>query len=258
MAKKRITIFDGNNYLRRKYEETRGTSALRDVVMDIRTELASPGNMCMFVFDGVHCNRYRREFFPGYKVGRPPTPDGFNEQKKILKEILSHMPIMVLEVEGYEADDLIAAAVKNFQASPLFKDVSIHIKSTDKDFHQLGVSYEGKELPFPAEETVLYKTLVGDQSDKIPGIPGFGQKKFEALDKEAALQWLADDFPLDRIPVQIPESLCVWIRNNQETLRAYKKTCEFRPVPEKVLTDGIPPIKNEPHEVERLLQENLA
>ena len=253
-----ITIFDGNNYLRRKYEEDHSGSTLRAIVLDIRTELARKGNRCVFVLDGVKCNKYRRDIFPGYKVGRPDTPDAFNEQKRIFNEIVKHLPIITIEVPEYEADDIIAALVETFRASPHFPDAKYHIKTTDKDFHQLDVSYEGKGLGIPAEETVLFKTLVGDASDKIPGMPGFGLKKYEALNKPEALQWLEDGFPVDRIPVDIPKTQADWAAHNQATLVAYRDICRFRPVPEGLIESHSHFGMNKPEEVERILKENLA
>lgn len=253
-----ITIFDGNNYLRRKYEETHSTSVLRAVVVDIRTELARKGNKCVFVLDGYGGNQYRRNIFPAYKSGRPETPDAFREQQKIFNELLKSLPIITIQVPMYEADDIIADLVHTFKVSPLFPDAVFHIKSTDKDFHQLGVSYEGKGLPFPPEETILFKCLVGDPSDSIPGVAGFGLKKYDKLNKEVALKWMEDNFPLDRIPVEFHETQKKWIESNQALLIAMRDICKFRPVPEGLIEKHATFGNDNPKEIERILKENLA
>ncbi len=258
MPESRITIFDGNNYLRRKYEETHSTSALRAVVVDIRTELARKGNKCVFVLDGFNGNKYRRDKFPTYKAGRPPTPDAFREQQKIFNDLLKFLPIITIQVPEYEADDIIADLVQTFQQPDSFPDALYHIKSTDKDFHQLGVSYEGKELPFPPEETVLFKCLVGDSSDAIKGVAGFGVGKYEKLDKEIALKWLEDGFPLDRIPLDFHETQKKWIESNQDLLIVMRDICRFRPVPDGLIDKHAVFGENNPKEVERILKENLA
>lgn len=259
MPESRVTIFDGINYLRRKYEETHSVSVLRAVVVDIRTELARKGNKCVFVLDGFGANKYRRDIFPNYKGNRPSTPDGFKDQKKIFMELLKNLPIITIEVPEYEADDIIADLIVSFRESTHFSgDTIYHVKSTDKDFHQLGVSYEGKELPIPSEETVLFKTLVGDISDAIPGIAGFGIKKYDKLNKEVALAWLNDDFPLDRIPVDFPETQKKWIENNKDLLIAMRNVCRFRPVPDGLIDKHAVFGQDNPKEVERILKENLA
>ena len=258
MPESRVTIFDGNNYLRRKYEETRTTSALRDVVMDIRTELARRGNRCIFVRDGYRGNDYRKKIFPGYKSNRTKesVPDGFYDQMKVFDELLKHLPIISIQVPEYEADDIVADLVLTFKES--YPDATFHIKSTDKDFHQLGVSYEGKPLPFGPEETILYKVLVGDTSDAIPGVLGFGVKKYEKLNKETALQWLEDGFPLDRVPLEFHQTQKDWIETNRDLLIAMRDVCKFRPVPDGLLDKHAVFGDNNPQEVERILKENLA
>lgn len=252
---KTVTLIDGNNYVRRKFEQDKDQAGLRAVLLDIRSELARANNQVIFVFDGKGASRARREIFPGYKVGREPTPDSFFEHLRLLQRILSHVPIISIEVDGTEADDIIAHLVHDFRASENFgPQTPIHIKSTDKDFHQLGVTYEGKDLGIPPEQTVLYKVMVGDSSDKIPGIPGFGIKKFEALDKDAALSWLEAGFPEDRVP-PMPEACRKWCESNAETLRAYRDICRFFPVRHEDLMAGTTFGKDEPQEIEKIFKE---
>lgn len=255
---KTITIIDGNNWLRRLYQKELDTSALRTATLEIRTLLSTPDNRVIYVWDGLSCNRYRREIFPDYKGNRGDLPDGFLEQLKAFKRILSNLPIITVEVPYYEADDVIATLVKGFQTSEHFKDIEvIHIKSTDKDFHQLGVSYEGKRLEVAPKHTVLYKILIGDTSDKIPGVPGFGIKKFEKLDLDAASQWMEADFAPAHVP-DMPETQKKWCEENVATLKAMRDVCLFRPVPDGLLDEHAGFGDNKPEEVDKILKEHMA
>jgi DNA polymerase-1 len=134
---------------------------------------------------------FRSEKFPEYKANRAATPEEFRSQVSYINELLDAFEIPHYELEGYEADDVIATFVKNFG-----DEAEIYICSGDRDSFQLvseqvTVLYPKKgvtELARMTPAAVLEKygltpkqypdfaALRGDPSDNLPSIPGVGEK----------------------------------------------------------------------------------
>lgn len=134
---------------------------------------------------------FRSEKFPEYKANRAATPEEFRSQVSYINELLDAFAIPHFELEGYEADDVIATFVKHFS-----DDAEIFICSGDRDSFQLvsdqvTVLYPKKgvtELARMTPSAVLEKygltpkqypdfaALRGDPSDNLPSIPGVGEK----------------------------------------------------------------------------------
>lgn len=150
-------------------------------------------------FDKSRITR-RTEEFAEYKAHRQPTPPELREQLPILKELLTAMDITCIEMEGYEADDLIGSLCHKARESGL----SCLIMTGDQDALQLvGDGVEVLLTKKGISETELYnyetvlqkwevsprqlidvKGLMGDPSDNIPGVPGIGKKTAVKLIKE--------------------------------------------------------------------------
>ena len=133
----------------------------------------------------------RTAMYPEYKGTRKPMPAELLEQVPIIRELVRAMNIPILELEGYEADDLLGTVAKRAQA----KGYEVTIVSGDKDLLQLSdehikilmpkggtkfVAYypedvKREELVTPLEFIDL-KGIKGDSSDNIPGLPGIGTK----------------------------------------------------------------------------------
>ena len=140
---------------------------------------------------------FRKDLFPGYKEGRQPTPEDFKPQIPLVKEFLRLLGYPVLEIEGVEADDLLASLVETVLES----GGEVVLLTADKDFLQLlkpGVSilkpvkgiseFENldqgsfvERFGFNPEHFVTWLSLTGDSVDNIPGIPGVGEKTAKAL-----------------------------------------------------------------------------
>ena len=143
---------------------------------------------------------FRHLEYDAYKAGRAKTPDELSMQLPYLKEILAAMNIPILEMDGYEADDLIGTLVKRAEAEGL----EALVITGDRDELQLvsgrtsvlitkkGVSEFELNTPesmvekygFGAELFIDYKGLMGDASDNIPGLPGVGEKTAAKLVRE--------------------------------------------------------------------------
>lgn len=273
------TLIDGSNWLRRKYEEDRDISGLRASLNSLRSEIARPNNQVIFFWDGYNSNDYRKAIYPDYKSNRVKPVEGRDEfylQQKLFREIVKHLPIPWFRVDGYEADDIIAAFV---MALP--EGSKVHIKSTDKDFEQIpGVTHEGKSItevlkavvekerekgkdisgfdPIITPDFVIpFKVMVGDKSDAIPGIPGFGEKRWLLSDKTAIRAWFDSDFDPTLIP-EMSVKLTEWCTDNVELLRTMRKICQFRLVDKEVLSTHMNMGTDNPAAAEQILKDNLS
>ncbi|AZG43827.1 DNA polymerase I [Gordonia insulae] len=135
---------------------------------------------------------FRSEMFPEYKAQRSKSPDEFNGQVDLTKEVLDALGIPVMAIEGFEADDIIATLATQAEA----EGYKVLIVTGDRDSLQLvddsvtvlyprkGVSDLTRFTPEEVEKKYGltpaqypdYAALRGDPSDNLPGIPGVGEK----------------------------------------------------------------------------------
>jgi DNA polymerase-1 len=143
---------------------------------------------------------FRDEVYGDYKATRPPTPPDLPFQVAKVKEIIQHLGIPQFELEGYEADDILATFAKVLQ-----KSGSVYIVTSDKDLFQLvseniyiydaykNIIYDRDKVVekyrIMPERIADYLALTGDVSDNIPGVPGIGPKRaVEILKKYAKFE----------------------------------------------------------------------
>ena len=140
---------------------------------------------------------FRHEAYEQYKAQRPETPEDIRKAVPVIKQLLEAMNIPVLEVPGFEADDVIGTLSKQGEEAGF----EVYMATPDKDYGQL-VSNRvfmyrprhtgGFELMGPAEVCAKYGLqrkeqvidllgLMGDASDNIPGCKGVGEKTAVAL-----------------------------------------------------------------------------
>lgn len=131
---------------------------------------------------------FRRELYPEYKATRPPAPDDLKVQIGRCQEIIEAFAIPVLKQQGVEADDLIAAAVRDARRHGL----RVVIVGADKDLMQLvgddvvmwdtmrdrvfGVPEVEERFGVRVDQVRDLLALMGDSSDNIPGVPHVGPK----------------------------------------------------------------------------------
>lgn len=151
------------------------------------------------VWDGVGAKDFRRIHLPGYKAGRNKST-AVHEQLTIAREMLApmmrHVGITVCSAKAREADDVIAYLVKTLRDVPNF------VSTVDGDLCALvdanthvwrnGKLNENPYGQFPHRHITLYKTLVGDTGDKIPGAKGFGDAAFVDLIRIFGVEALDD------------------------------------------------------------------
>ena len=136
---------------------------------------------------------FRREIFPEYKANRAETPEDILLSVPYVKRVLDAMCIPVLEVEGYEADDVIGTLSQKGVAA----GYDVYMVTPDKDYGQLVrdncriykqkgaegsieiVDREAIRAKYGIDDPVLVRDILalwGDASDNIPGVPGIGEK----------------------------------------------------------------------------------
>ncbi|AFQ44754.1 DNA polymerase I [Desulfosporosinus meridiei] len=196
----RMLILDGNSLANRAFyalpplttADGRPTNVLHGfLTMLFKLEQEQHPDYWVVAFDKTKAT-VRIEQYAGYKAQRKETPEGLRPQFDYLKEILADMDVPLLELAGYEADDLIAAITKQAEA----QGMEIQIYTGDKDALQLisprtniFLTKKGISEIERYDETALWeryqlrphqiidlKGLMGDTSDNIPGVPGIGEK----------------------------------------------------------------------------------
>ena len=201
METRTIYIIDASGYIHRAFHAIRGlrnskgmaTNALYGLSTMLKKFLREKkSEYCVAVFDASRIS-FRNEIFAQYKANRPPAPDDLRVQFPYARKIASALGFPVLEVEGYEADDVIATITKK----ALEKGFRVVIESSDKDLFQL--VQEGVVVHDPMKDKVYdeqgvqeklgvlpsqvrdYLAIVGDTSDNVPGVAGIGEKGAQEL-----------------------------------------------------------------------------
>jgi len=199
---KKLLILDSNSIINRAFYGVRYLSTSDGTptnavygFMNILLKLISeekPDYLCA-AFD-VKAPTFRHEMYKDYKAQRKPMPDGLKVQMPIAKEIISAMNIPILEIAGYEADDIIGTVSRICEEN----DVKCMVATGDKDDLQLASEKTNIILTVSKQgvsDTVIYddkavvekygvtptefidvKALMGDASDNIPGVAGIGEK----------------------------------------------------------------------------------
>ncbi len=210
--KNRIFIIDGSSYLYRAFHampplsSSKGqpTGAVKGVTnMLLNLKKDSEGSPIIVVFDAKG-KTFRNEIYSEYKANRPPMPDELRLQLDPVKSICRAIGFPLIEIEGVEADDVIAT-ITRMAKDAKYKCV---VSSLDKDLMQLVEDPDTTLMNTMKheifnEEKVFEKfgvkpnqirdmlALVGDSSDNIPGVPKVGQK--------TAAKWLNEYSNLDGV-----------------------------------------------------------
>jgi DNA polymerase-1 len=136
--------------------------------------------------------QFRLDDYAAYKANRAETPDAFRQQLPLIREVLTALRLPMLEIEGYEADDLLATLTRRCREG----DSEVVIVTGDRDILQLvreGVSvimtrrgisdvirYDASAVMerygVAPEQWIDFVALKGESSDNLPGVPGIGDK----------------------------------------------------------------------------------
>lgn len=193
---KKVCLIDGSGYIFRAYyalpplstqEGTPVNAVLGFMNMFMRLTSKIKCDYCLVLFDAKRQN-FRNDIFPEYKGTRKETPEDLIPQFPIIHKAVETLNLNHLEIEGFEADDLIAT----YAREGVEKGFDVVVVSADKDLMQLirpGVEfYDSMKDKFFTPEDVKEKfgvypdkvvdvqALAGDSIDNVPGVPGIGLK----------------------------------------------------------------------------------
>jgi DNA polymerase-1 len=198
-----IYLIDGTAYIYRAYHAIRGLSNSRGLPTNAifgftrmlmkLMEDRSPQYVAMF-FDAKGPT-FRHEMYKDYKANRPPMPEEMVVQLPYIKKITAAFNLPIIEMPGFEADDLIGTTARLAEK----EGYSIVIVTGDKDFMQLvtdktaiwdpmkdttiGLQSIKEKFGIEPHQMIDVQGLSGDTSDNIPGVPGIGPKTALSLIK---------------------------------------------------------------------------
>jgi DNA polymerase-1 len=198
----------------------------------------------ILVFDGLGSTNNKKNLYPGYKANRSTSrvtnwdmfenksdeSEAMINQMTRLIQYLQQLPVTLVSIDKIEADDSIGLIAEHFEADPLCKEVTI--MSADKDFYQLvsekvqiysptkRKTYKVKdiieEFNVHPNNFLLYKVILGDNSDNLPGVRGIGPKKAIKM------------FPLSDEQEHTLEDLISISENNLDANGMYGSVLEFK------------------------------
>ena len=223
----KLVILDGNSIVNRAFYGIRQLSApdgtptngvygflaiLRKLI-----DAEKPDSLCV-AFD-LKAPTFRHKRYDGYKAQRKGMPEELAVQIPILKEVLDEMGILRLELEGYEADDLLGTVGKRCEASgwdcrivtgdkdsfQLISDAThvCHVKSRmgQTETKEYTPELFREEYGFEPVRIIDLKALMGDSSDNIPGVAGVGEKTaMDLVQRYGTLQHIYDK--LDELDIK--------------------------------------------------------
>ncbi len=201
-ASKRVLLIDGHSMAYRAFfalpsenfttAQGQHTNAIYGFATMLLSLLTSEKPTHVAVAFDVSRKTFRSEIFPEYKANRAKTPDEFRSQMSYLHDLVSAFGITTFEVDGFEADDIIATIAKQAER----EDADVFICTGDRDSFQLvnekttvlypkrGVSDLARMTPqaiqekygMSPEQYPDFAALRGDPSDNLPSVPGVGEK----------------------------------------------------------------------------------
>ena len=168
------------------------TSAIMGFVNTLQEVLTKEQPTHLGVAFDPHGPTFRSEAFPAYKAQREETPEDIRKAVPIIKDLLKAWNIPILQVDGYEADDVIGTLATKAGA----QNINTYMLTPDKDYGQLVTDHVfiyrprhggGYEVMGPEEVKAKYGipsthavidllALMGDTADNFPGCPGVGEK----------------------------------------------------------------------------------
>ncbi|MFK7780529.1 MAG: 5'-3' exonuclease H3TH domain-containing protein [Candidatus Gracilibacteria bacterium] len=199
---KKIYLIDGNSFIYRMFfalpefatKDGKIVNAIFGMAKFFVHSLVKQNPDYLIFLKDAKGKNFRHDIYTDYKATRDRMPDNLRTQISDIEKMIGLMGIDIIEIEGYEADDVIGTLANNLGKN---KDNDIYILSGDKDLYSLitdNVSvYDTMKRkifnPKKAEEKfgvkpnmiIDYLAIVGDKADNIPGIDGFGPKKAVGL-----------------------------------------------------------------------------
>ena len=272
----KIVLVDGNNLLYRSYfatayngnlmKNSKGfpTNALYGFINMINKIIGEEKPEYMMVaFDKG--KTFRHEKYDTYKGGRAETPDDLIKQFKLSRDICKALGIKAIEIDNYEADDIIGtfskcADEKNFDALIISSDkdllqlITDHVKVKLLKTHDY-IMMDNKEFYNTYGLTPLrmidLKALMGDASDNIPGVRGIGEKTaIKLLQEYGSLNGVYEN--IDNIKGSVHDKL---INDKENAYMSYDLATIYQNVPIDTNLDSIKKTNINEEEYSNILKE---
>ena len=200
MAEK-IVILDGYSLMYRAFHALQTpmsapdgtpTNAVHGFVMMMLKVIEDERPDSLAVAFDLHAPTFRHRMYDGYKATRKPMPDELRAQDPVIRELIGLMGVPILEKEGYEADDILGTVGKyceetgggavlvtgdrdSFQLSGP-RTTILYTKKGITETVRVTPEYVRETYGLEPEQLIDVKSLMGDASDNIPGVPGVGEK----------------------------------------------------------------------------------
>ncbi len=196
----KMLLVDGNSLLHRAFhalpvmtsESGEYTNALHGFMMMLLRVIDEEKPELIAVAFDRHAPTFRHQKYDAYKAGRAATPDELRAQFITIRELLAEMNISMLEMDGYEADDLLGSMSllceeKGIDALIITGDrdafqlagehtTVLYTKQGIKDTERVTPAWIREKYGVEPVQLIDVKGLMGDTSDNIPGIAGIGEK----------------------------------------------------------------------------------
>jgi DNA polymerase-1 len=207
---KHVFLVDGSSYIFRAYfamfkaAQSRGRAFTRSDGLPVGAVMTFSNMLWKLLREGIDGVRpthvavvfdasgegYRNEIYPEYKANRDDPPDDLIPQFPLMREVVKAFGLTPIELDGYEADDLIAT----YAREALSSGADVTIVAGDKDLMQLirpgvkmydpmpgrerwiGPKEVEEKFGVPPEKVAEVQSLAGDSTDNVPGVPGIGVK----------------------------------------------------------------------------------
>ena len=201
MAEK-IVLLDGYSLMYRAFHALQTpmtapdgtpTNAVHGFVMMALKVIEEERPDCLAVAFDLHAPTFRHNMYDGYKATRKPMPDELRAQDPIIRELIGLMGIPILEKEGYEADDILGTVGKyceahggeallvtgdrdSFQLSGPHTTI-LYTKKGTTDTVRVTPDYIRETYGLEPAQLIDVKSLMGDTSDNIPGVPAWAKRR---------------------------------------------------------------------------------
>ena len=196
----RVYLIDGSGYIFRAYHAlpplsrsdgtpTGAVAGFCNMLVKLMDDVVTGGESghLAVIFDKGRTS-FRNDLYADYKANRPPPPEDLVPQFSLIREATRAFNVACIEVEGFEADDVIATYARIAREAGR----EVVIVSSDKDMMQLvgdgvsmldpirsrpiGAAEVGEKFGVGPDKVIEVQALAGDPTDNVPGVPGIGVK----------------------------------------------------------------------------------
>ena len=196
----RVYLIDGSGYIFRAYHAlpplsrsdgtpTGAVAGFCNMLVKLMDDVVGGGEAAHLavIFDKGRTS-FRNELYAEYKANRPPPPEDLVPQFSLIREATRAFNVACIEIEGFEADDVIATYARIAREAGR----EVVIVSSDKDMMQLvgegvsmldpirsrpiGAAEVGEKFGVGPDKVIEVQALAGDSTDNVPGVPGIGVK----------------------------------------------------------------------------------